>query len=252
MAKGYSLVGKIKGRLGGAVYRVQDGVQVISERAVTHFNPKSAAQVRHRAIFGLASLISKQLPYVCIAGWAPKPNIARANFVGSLMKFVVVDDTDADNPKATIDAVDIILSNGRAIPLQSSRMEVSLVNASLECEVSMAPNQGVVGGVFVVLYFDKVTHECLGSVNETAAVVPGASNITASLKLGDPAYYQSRDYYGYFIPIIDKTAYISTVYDGNIEVLNDATFAAKVAIELSKREMFCRSVCLGLANVTPD
>lgn len=251
MAKGHALIGKIKGRLGGAVYRVQDGKQIISERAITVLNPKSEKQILQRAIFGCASLVSKQLPFVTIAGWSPKPNLARAALVRSLMQAAVVDDTNPDSPIVTIEAPKVVLSNGGAIPCSGFDLVKAQDSLSLTCTAHVPAGLGVVAGMFVVLVFDNTSHECLGCAYGTHNYDDVDNIVEVRLEMDLTVNRTGKTFNAYFIPITDRTDYISTKYGSVVELLNGSDYSTQVAIDLSKRDLLAGSIYAGQLVINP-
>lgn len=245
------MLGKIKGRLGGAVYRVQNGQQIISERAVTVLNPKSTAQIAHRAIFGFSSLISKNFTYPMIAGWSPKPNLARAAVVRSLMKSCTIDDTDPDNPVVSIDASKVIVSDGQPVPLSRFVITSAPADDKLTLVAGFPENSGVFAALFVVLIFDTNVKKCFGAVSTTVPVMLQTMTAEGKLFLGYDIDTRARKYFGYVVPLVDKTEYVKTTYDDVISFLNDNTYCAQVAIELSKHNVYRRSVYGDTYDVQP-
>lgn len=248
MAKGHALFGKIKGRLGGAVYRVQDGKQIISELAITHFNPKSQAQIEQRVRFGLATLVSKQFSYAAIAGWSPKPNVARAALLRSLMKGVVIDATDPDNPKATIDPTRVLISNGRFIPVNSVRIAQGSTSSKVSVKFSVPEGSNVTYALVVVLMSSGEGTEWNGAAQAVASRVGDTQSFEAEVDAGVTLSLSGITFNTFVVPICDSTNYVSTVY-GSVLTLADANaFATEVAIALSKRDYYCQSVFVGSAR----
>lgn len=245
------MLGKIKGRLGGAVYRVQDGQQIISERAVTVLNPKSPAQIAQRAVFGFSSLIGKNLSYPMIAGWSAKPNIARASLVRSIMKACTIDTTDPDNPVVSVEANKVVISDGMPVPLAHYVLVSEPSSTDLNLQATFPEGTDVFAAMFVVLVFDYTGKTCLGALSVTADVEASTMTAEAKLDLGYVIDSRARKYFGYVVPLVDKTSYVRTNYDDVVSYLNNDAYCTQVAIELSKRNIYRRSIYGTTYDVEP-
>lgn len=129
MAKIRPVDGKMTGKLGGRVYAVRGGVQIIRERPLTVFNPKSEAQNKARAKLKLLSQLSELMAlYIAIPRVG---NVSPRNlFVKKNYPAVVWDDVSNE---ASISEVQIKLTDSAfAIPeLQVTRSAENQLNVQL-------------------------------------------------------------------------------------------------------------------------
>lgn len=89
MAKAsFSPLGKWSGRAGGQVYRIRNGVQVISAYNPSVSNPRSDAQLAQRARFNLMTGLNKITPIEVLRGYAGAPSQKRAAFAKDLAKYI--------------------------------------------------------------------------------------------------------------------------------------------------------------------
>lgn len=129
MAKIRPIDGKMTGRLGGRVYAVRGGVQIIRERPLSIFNPKSEAQNQVRAKLKLMSQLSELMaPYIAIPRMG---NVSSRNlFVKKNYPAVTWDD---NLNQASIPEVEIQLTDSAfAIPaLLVTRSAENAINVQL-------------------------------------------------------------------------------------------------------------------------
>lgn len=246
MARGHALFGKIQGRLGGAVYRIQDGKQVISEYRGTILNPKSEGQVYHRVKFGLATHVAALFPYANIAGFSPKPNIARSTFIKKILPLVQIDESQRDNPVAYIVPDNLVLSSGRIAPIVDCTAAISQNQLSIECRTTFDPSAKITHCQFQVLVVDNDNVTWLGVFSAIADVNNSTGLAEASVKIMDSREQYTGKVYVYAVPICDKTNYVATKYGDLTTIDHGSKLAADCAIALSQRNAYCQSRYIGM------
>ena len=86
MAKASNGLGKFSGKLGGAVFVIRNGKQIVREYNPRPSNPKSALQLQQRAKGNLAGRITSFVPKTAIAGLGVNAERRRARFNQLILK----------------------------------------------------------------------------------------------------------------------------------------------------------------------
>ena len=120
------------GRIGGLVFKVVNGQQVITPYKKEVFNPRSEAQMLHRAKFALSGMINKIVPKEVLVGMSPDRQSRRLLFASNIIRHANVS-VDSGVVKATLNANDLVFSQGVAAPVTVSGMTVTdgLVSGNL-------------------------------------------------------------------------------------------------------------------------
>lgn len=242
MATGKALFGKIRGRLGGAVYRVQDGMQIISEYNPAPLNPKTHGQSMHRIKFGLAAHVAAIFPYGIIAGYGIKPVLARAAFVKSLVPLATVDTTDPDNPVARLNPADMVLSRGSLVPAIDCDAALGSDNTSISLRAHFSATSGVTQVQFAVVIYDRVANKWQGGFFALADVNEQTGVASTSVQIMDNVGETEGLAYCYAIPIKDRMRYIATNYGRLTSSGNGQYLTTDVAISLSTTNAYCDSI----------
>ena len=142
MAKTPIGLGQFSGRVGGVVYAVQAGRQVVRAYQPIVSNPKSTAQSLQRAKGNLVGRISKITPWQILEGLGDNKFNRRSRFLRLLLRKVTAGQAAGDPSKfnAKLDDKDFVFSEGALVPLHS----VSTINVSdRRVEVTVTPAGGV-------------------------------------------------------------------------------------------------------------
>lgn len=125
MAKAtFNALGQWRGRVGGLVYKVVNGQQVVTPYTGATFNPRTEAQMMHRAKFGLAGMISKIVPAEALVGMSDQRSRRRPLFFSNIVRNATATVT-ASGITATLDAKDLVFSQGAAAPVVVSGVTAS-------------------------------------------------------------------------------------------------------------------------------
>lgn len=108
-----------RGRVGGLGYKVVDGKQVVTPYTGAAFNPRTEAQMMHRAKFGLAGMISKIVPAEVLVGMSDQRSRRRPLFFSNIVQHATATVT-ASGITASLDAEKIVFSQGAAAPVTAS------------------------------------------------------------------------------------------------------------------------------------
>ena len=114
MAKASNGLGKFSGKLGGAVFVIRNGKQIVREYNPRPSNPKSALQLQQRAKGNLAGRISSFVPKAAISGLGVNNIRRRSRFNQLLLKGAKVTLIN-DDYTAKIPWDSIIFSEGTVI-----------------------------------------------------------------------------------------------------------------------------------------
>ena len=121
------------GRIGGLVFKVMNGKQVIMPYKKEVFNPRTKAQMSQRAKFALAGMINKIVPKEVLVGMSPDRRKRRPLFASHIARHARVN-TAGGSVTATLDTNDLVFSQGVAAPVSVNGMTVNngVVDGTLE------------------------------------------------------------------------------------------------------------------------
>lgn len=142
MAKTPIGLGQFSGRVGGVVYAVQAGRQVVRAYQPVVSNPKSTAQSLQRAKGNLVGRISKITPWQILEGLGDNKFNRRARFLRLLLNKATAGQAAGDPStfNAKLENADFVFSEGALIPLYVVRNVTAMPT-----EVSLSA--GLVSGV---------------------------------------------------------------------------------------------------------
>lgn len=152
MAKTPIGLGQFSGRVGGVVYAVQAGRQVVRAYQPVVSNPKSNAQSIQRAKGNLVGRISKITPWQILEGLGDNKFNRRSRLLRLLLRKVTAGQAAGDPStfNAKLNDVDFVFSEGALIPLHTvlaptvSENEVSLTVSRVSgVSADMAASQGL-------------------------------------------------------------------------------------------------------------
>ena len=112
----FNPLGQWRGRVGGLVYKVVDGKQIITPYTGAPYNPRTEAQMQQRAKFALAGMISKIVPAEALVGMSDQRSRRRPLFFSNIVRNATATVT-ASGITATLDAKNLVFSQGAAAPV---------------------------------------------------------------------------------------------------------------------------------------
>lgn len=129
MAKSPNGVGQFSGKMGGLVFAVRSGQQIVRSYQPIVSNPKSSLQRLQRAKANLVGQISKIVPYQVLVGLGDSKVSRRARFLRLAMNnaTALVSPSDPSIINSKLDVNKFIFSEGSVIP----SMTVGELNAEL-------------------------------------------------------------------------------------------------------------------------
>ena len=143
MAKGTMVMGKARGKVGGVVFRVVDGKQIMSELNNKPYNPKSFGQERQRVRFAFVQSLVSQVPKEALVGLGGRASSNRAELSKAVFGGTSVTGATMGELSLTMDLHSVVLSRGsvqapsRTITLTwSERSEGILLHSVKSANVS--------------------------------------------------------------------------------------------------------------------
>lgn len=164
MAKTPIGLGQFSGRVGGVVYAVQAGRQVVRAYQPVVSNPKSSSQSIQRAKGNLVGRISKITPWQILEGLGDNKFNRRSRFLRLLLRNVTAGQAAGDPStfNAKLNDSDFVFSEGTLIPLYSIGSMV-LENVSVSATVSRASSaaaaEAAAQGLLIVLVIKQASGE---------------------------------------------------------------------------------------------
>lgn len=108
-----------RGRIGGLVYKVVDGKQIVVPYMGAPRNPRTAAQMTQRSKFALAGMISKIVPAEILVGMRGQCSRRRRQFFSHIVRHATAT-VSTTGITASLDAADLVFSQGMAAPVTVS------------------------------------------------------------------------------------------------------------------------------------
>lgn len=132
------MMGKARGKVGGVVFRVVDGKQIMSELNNKPYNPKSFGQESQRVKFAFVQAMVSQVPSDALVGLGGRANVNRAEFSRSVFRGTTMTGSTMQELELSMDLHDVVFSRGnvqapsRTITLQwSERSEGILLHSEM-------------------------------------------------------------------------------------------------------------------------
>ena len=163
MAKTPIGLGQFSGRVGGVVYAVQAGRQVVRAYQPVVSNPKSTAQSIQRSKGNLVGRISKITPWQMLEGLGDNKFNRRSRFLRLLLRKVTAGQAAGDPSKfnAKLEDRDFVFSEGNVIPIYTYGSELSVTTTSVVATLSPAtgasPEQRAAQGILLALVLKNST-----------------------------------------------------------------------------------------------
>lgn len=234
-----SIVGTGTGRLGGSVFAVRNGQQIVRAYQAVVQNPKSIAQVSQRAKMKLASQISAVFAKE-ITPWRREGSVSGRNrFVSSLFSRGSIMYDDAES-RAEINLLDIDLTGSR-VPNGMGRVgDVSVEGFNVTIPYFIFDEFR--GGMAVVIIVRPSTSVGAVILGKSETVIPSAGNVTTitttstQLQTGDIIFYYSYKVVEADLPTIYKDIQGELPSTDFVEVVKrEAPSAIEYSISHSER-----------------
>lgn len=253
MAKGYGLSGKIQGKLGSKVYRVEAGKQIISEYNPNKQDPKSDKQLRQRTKMAQATELSRRFPWECITALSVNRSEARRKLVGNIIEKTVVT-KEGDEYIATVDLGQIQLSKG--VPVKVDNFQVTKFGLEgeqkLQAVIQVTEASQIKRFLFITLYNANYLRQVDRALYALSAEVNNEGRCYASIVLDSSQTLQGGSCYSWAIPIYPNTLEKKVKYGAINSAPQSGLLTAQAIVELARADLFAASFYMGRTDFMPN
>ena len=184
-----------RGRVGGQVYAVNGGEQIIRTYNPVVANPRTSLQQAQRAKVVLAGKLSSLTPDAVLTGMASSKRDRRSEFTRNIIKKAVANDTP-QGYKAVLEPADLIFSKGRSNPDLTATIAVETNTA---VSVSVTKGSSIDAVMLVAVEYNGALLEYTFVNYELATAFRSATRIALSGRS------QTGNVNVYAIPLTRKT-----------------------------------------------
>lgn len=149
MAKGTMFVGKARGKVGGVVFRVVDGKQIMSELNSKPLNPKSFGQNKQRVRFAFVQSLLSQIPSEALVGLGGRDNVNRAELSRKVFRGTTVSGASMSEISLSMDLHSVELSRG-TVPAPSRTITLALSQTKGDIILNSEKTTGVDEPIYAV------------------------------------------------------------------------------------------------------
>lgn len=249
MAKGYGLTGKIQGKLGSKVYRIEAGEQIISEYNPNKQDPKSEKQLIQRSKVVVANEVSKVFPWEVLVGWSTNRTKARRDFVGDLVRLATTTGT-AEEKVSAIDVTKIQLSKGIPVLVMNSSFNNTSVQGTtyVNSYLYVGLHSEVSAYLFVVAFENATTGKLQRAYYVMSSEKNNEGRIQAHINVSEIVGLSGYKAYGYAVPVVPNTLKKKVVYEKSVVESSDNHISATTLVTLARAELFEATIYLGEVN----
>lgn len=250
MAKGYGLTGKIRGKLGSKVYRIEAGEQIISEYAATKQDRKSNKQIMQRSKVTLANQISRQFRWEELVGLSTNRSKARRMFVGNVIKHTTAVIEDESRVTATADLTALQFSVGGNVLVDAQSInKVSQSGTVVNALMTFNEQSGVVRYLLLCLPVRDIPNPVMGAFED--AFVGMSEEVTAgqvcrATAVMNPSVVATGYHiYAYAVPFIPNTLKKRVIYSELFDTSVAGEVSVEALVELARADIYGATIYLG-------
>lgn len=255
MAKASNGLGKFSGKLGGAVFVIRNGKQIVREYNPRPSNPKSALQLQQRAKGNLAGRITSFVPKTAITGLGVNAERRRGRFNQLLLKGANVTEINGDY-SAKIPWENIIFSEGTVIaPFYLQQIVPATGGTGIELVFKGAGTIAIAKDVYesmtariVCMIYDTKSQELIEVATRIINKPLQSATESTFVTVAHPAGFTAACF---LIPMSSADGSALSI-DGGMAMKDDTAIAALLSTnENAIVFQYGRSVFLGQTTFTP-
>ena len=250
MAKGYGLTGKIRGKLGSKVYRIEAGEQIISEYADTRQDRKSNKQIMQRSKIALANQVSIQFDWVELVGLSPNRSKARRLFVGNIVNNTSAVMDGESKAVATLDFSGLKFSKGCTVNVDAMSInKVAAVGTKANSQITFPESTNV--AKYILIGFPVLITPPAGVPPYTYSIFAESEDVTpgevcrATMVLNYSTLVTGYYIYCYAVPIVTNTLEKRVKYSKIIDASTAGILSADTMVSLARADLFGETIYLG-------
>lgn len=239
MAIAYGILGKVRGKLGNVVLRVDHGKTIASEYNPQRYDAKSTAQLESRARLATANAVSRLFNHAAIAGLSPLPAVARREFVSLAYRSTSVEEQEGGGIIATLNPSKLEFSRGAKQMVDKSAFRASsLTSTEVQASIQASPTSEMMRFILIVWCKENVGNTFFSGASVISTERDSTSNMVATITLDSTKLLSGIQVYGYVVPVIPNTLGKRAIYgDLKFERSSNA-LTAEVAIALTRADMY--------------
>lgn len=250
MAIGYGLTGKIRGKLGAQVYRIEAGKQIISEYNPEKQDAKSEKQLIQRSKMDIATKVSRVFPWETIVGMSYNRSKARSLFVGSLAKIATTTESEGEII-GMIDMEKVQLSKGVPVRVDSKFISVlsEVGEQYVNARVAFGLDSAVKRFLFVPVVENPTTHELFSAGYALSNEISTHGACAITYNIADVFVVSGIKIHGYAVPIMPNTLKKRVVYGNIVLDANEYKVTAETLVAFARADLFASSVFIGTTTI---
>lgn len=248
-------LGKFSGKLGGAVFVIRNGKQIVREYNPRPSNPKSALQLQQRAKGNLAGRISSVVPKAAISGLGVNNIRRRSRFNQLLLKGANVTQINGDY-SAKIPWENVIFSEGSVIsPFSFIGVAATESGTEIDIQFRGASESAVASDVYesmaarvVVMVYDTKSQDLVQVITRIINKPMQSKTAGTLVSVNHPAGYTAACF---LIPMSSADGSALSI-DAGMAMKDDTAIAALLSTNENAIVFdYGRSVFLGQTTFTP-
>lgn len=246
-------LGKFSGKLGGAVFVIRNGKQIVREYNPRPMNPKSALQLKQRAKGNLAGRISSFVPKAAISGLGVNNIRRRSRFNQLILKGAQVSLIGGDY-SAKIPWESVIFSEGTVIaPFSLPRINayanaVSVSLTGIPTDVIPADVYASMNARLVAMIYDTKSQNLVEVTTKVATKPNQGDNVVTSMHVVHPQGYTAAVF---LIPFSSADGTAVSV-DAGLAGKSDEEIAASLSVNANAVTFeYGNSLFLGQGTFAP-
>lgn len=246
-------LGKFSGKLGGAVFVIRNGKQIVREYNPRPSNPKSALQLQQRAKGNLAGRISSFVPKAAISGLGVNNIRRRSRFNQLILKGAQVsligDDYSAKIPWESVKFSEgTVLSPFSLVRISTGPNIVTVTLRGFSSEVLSADVYASMNARLVAMIYDTKSQNLVEVVTKVANKPAQEAELSSNLAVIHPAGYTAAVF---LIPFSSADGTAVSIASG-LAGKSDEEIAASLSVNDNAVTFeYGNSLFLGQSTFTP-